>query len=269
MVFLASVGDVSPLTSIVIPCFNYGDYLAEAIDSALAQTHRPIEVIVVNDGSTDHSETVAKAYGDRIRYVHQANAGVPAARNAGIRLAGGDYVVFLDADDTLDDTFVAKCASVLEAHAEAGFVYTQRRSFGRESGCSRFPQYDLDELKRSNFIHATALIRAAVLRDHTFDETFARGHEDWHFFLTLAEHGIQGVLVDQPLFSYRKHQDRTSKLDSLSYRGCRSRLEVVRAHPRLYTRSEKLDAFVRAAIEPGRVTAGRVKRRMKRWLSGS
>lgn len=265
----APVAGVPPLTSIVVTCFNYGDYLSEAIDSALGQTYRPVEVVVVNDGSTDQSEAVALGYGKRIRYVHQANAGVSAARNTGIRLAGGRYVVCLDADDILDDEFVAKCTDVLSTHPEAGFVYTQRRSFGRQSGDSSFPQYDLTKLKKSNFIPACTLIRATVLRDHTFDETFTGGSEDWHFFLTLAEHGVHGVLLDEPLFSYRRHEDRTSRLDSWMYRGRRDRLQVVRAHPKLYTRYEKLDAAVRAATEPGRVVAGRMKRRLKRSLKRS
>jgi glycosyltransferase involved in cell wall biosynthesis len=263
------VPDGFPLTSIVIPCFNHADYLAEAIDSALAQTYPAVEVIVVNDGSTDNSEVVALAYGDRIRYIRQDNAGLPAARNTGIRWARGDYILFLDADDILDGDFVAKCMRVLDAHPEAGFVYPQRRLFGRESGESRFPPYDVAELKKSNYISAVSLIRASVLHVHTFDETFTWGWEDWDFFLTLAEHGITGILLDEPLFSYRRHADKSSMLDSLLYRSRRARLQIVRAHPGLYTRYETLGATVRAATEPTRVVLGRVKRRVKRWRVGS
>lgn len=261
--------DESPLLSVVIPCFNYGDYLGQAIDSALAQTYRRVEVIVVDDGSTDDTEAVALSYGDRIRYVRQANAGPEAARNNGIRMAGGDCIVCLDADDTLDEQFLAKCSSVLRTHPEAGFVYTQRRSIGRLTGDSSFPPYDVGALKKANFIPVCALIRSSVLRDHPFDEQFKGVCEDWHFFLTLAEHGIHGVLLDEPLFTYRTHLDRTSMLDTMLYRSRRNRLSVVRAHRRLYTPYERLEASLRAATEPARVVAGRAKRWIKRRLTGA
>src|SRR5437773_3781756 len=85
--------------SVVIPTYNYARYLPEAIDSALAQTHAPLEVIVVDDGSTDDTPRVLAVYGDRIRVIRQANRGPGAARNTGIAAARGEYVGFLDADD--------------------------------------------------------------------------------------------------------------------------------------------------------------------------
>lgn len=91
------------MVSIIIPCFNYSRFLPDAIDSALGQAgpNLPVEVLVVDDGSTDDTAAVAARYGDRIRYVHQANAGLSAARNTGMREASHDLVVFLDADDML------------------------------------------------------------------------------------------------------------------------------------------------------------------------
>lgn len=88
-----------PLVSVVIPTYNYGRYVTEAVDSALAQTYRPVEVIVVDDGSTDDTRERLSGYGDRIRYVYQENAGLSAARNTGIRNASGGFVAFLDSDD--------------------------------------------------------------------------------------------------------------------------------------------------------------------------
>src|SRR5262249_41538424 len=96
-----------PLVSVIIPCYKQAGYLPEAIDSALAQTYSPLEVIVVNDGSPDDTERVAKGYGDRIVYVHRPNGGLSAARNTGIARARGLYLKFLDSDDYLHPEQIA------------------------------------------------------------------------------------------------------------------------------------------------------------------
>jgi glycosyltransferase involved in cell wall biosynthesis len=101
------VSDV-PLVSIVIPCWRQARYLPEAIDSALGQTHPAVEVLVVNDGSGDDTEAVAKRYGDRIRYLWRPNGGISAARNTGIAHARGSYLKFLDADDYLHPEQIAR-----------------------------------------------------------------------------------------------------------------------------------------------------------------
>src|SRR5689334_9621809 len=88
-----------PLVSCVVPVYNGERYLAEALDSILAQTHRPLQAIVADDGSTDGTAAVAAAYGDRVLVLRQANAGPAAARNLGLAAARGEYVAFLDADD--------------------------------------------------------------------------------------------------------------------------------------------------------------------------
>jgi glycosyltransferase involved in cell wall biosynthesis len=90
-----------PLVSVIIPCYKQAEYLAGAIDSALAQTYSPVEVVVVNDGSPDDTEKVALSYGDAIVYVGRANGGLSAARNSGIACAKGRFLKFLDADDHL------------------------------------------------------------------------------------------------------------------------------------------------------------------------
>ena len=90
----------SPLVSVIIPVYNYDRYLGEAIESVLSQTYQHLEVIVVDDGSTDQSGEVAKSFAGRgVRYCHQVHAGIGPARNKGVELAQGDYVAFLDADD--------------------------------------------------------------------------------------------------------------------------------------------------------------------------
>src|ERR1035441_4104679 len=93
----------APLVSVIIPCFNQGRFLVRAIESVLEQSFQDFEIIVVNDGSSDETEQVAKGFGSKILYLEKPNAGLSAARNTGILSARGAYLVFLDADDLLDN----------------------------------------------------------------------------------------------------------------------------------------------------------------------
>jgi len=89
----------SPLVTVVIPTYNYGRYICETVESALGQTYSPVEIIVVDDGSMDDTRERLATYGDRIRYIHQQNRGLSAARNTGIQAARGEFVALLDSDD--------------------------------------------------------------------------------------------------------------------------------------------------------------------------
>jgi glycosyltransferase involved in cell wall biosynthesis/SAM-dependent methyltransferase len=115
--------------SIVIPCFNQARFLSEAIESALSQTHRAVEVVVIDDGSADGTAEVAARYAE-VRYVRQPNSGLAAARNAGLRHSTGRYVVFLDADDRLLVGAAAIGVDELERHPECAFVSGEHRYIG-------------------------------------------------------------------------------------------------------------------------------------------
>jgi glycosyltransferase involved in cell wall biosynthesis len=170
---------------------------------------------------------VVASFGDRIRSHRQANQGLSAARNTGARLAGGDYVVFLDADNQLRPTFVEACLAALEAHPTAGFAYPQAHHFGEVDLDTDLGPYDLEVLRARNVIDACALLRRSVVLAHPFDEANRVGWEDWDFYLTLAEHGWGGVLVDEVLFDYRRHSaSMTSAIDRLARRRLRLRIHA-------------------------------------------
>jgi glycosyltransferase involved in cell wall biosynthesis len=120
-----------PSVSVIIPCFEQGRYLHEAIESALAQDGVELEVIVVDDGSTDSSPEVARRYAG-VRYVRQANQGTSAARNAGFRLSSGEFVIFLDADDRLRAAAVASSHRLLRERPECAFVYGRHKVIDSE-----------------------------------------------------------------------------------------------------------------------------------------
>lgn len=110
------------LVSVVIPCFNQAAFLREAIDSVIAQSYAPIEIVVVDDGSTDDTSKIAASYRE-VRLVRQANAGLPAARNAGVRASSGEFVICLDADDRLLPDGVAVGVRALREAPEAAFAF--------------------------------------------------------------------------------------------------------------------------------------------------
>jgi glycosyltransferase involved in cell wall biosynthesis len=113
------------LVSVVIPAYNAADYVAQAVDSVLAQDYPQVEVIVVNDGSKDDTLEVLRGYGDRIRIVDQANAGPPRARNAGLAAVRGEFIAFLDADDIWLPTKLSAQVGHLRTHADVGTVFTR------------------------------------------------------------------------------------------------------------------------------------------------
>ncbi len=115
--------------SVIIPAFNAGKYLSEALESVFAQTHPPLEILVVNDGSTDDTAAVMEQYGDRIIALHQENAGIGAARNAALGRARGEFIACLDADDAFSPTKLADHVAAFERYPEVDLTFGTMRRF--------------------------------------------------------------------------------------------------------------------------------------------
>ena len=120
---------MKPLVSCIVPAFNAERFLAEALDSILAQTWRPLEVIVVDDGSTDGTAQIAAGYGAKVSYIHQANAGPAAARNRGLDAAAGTFIAFLDADDLWHEEKLARQMARFEARPELDLSSAHMENF--------------------------------------------------------------------------------------------------------------------------------------------
>ena len=123
------MSDSAPLISVMIGAYNAEPYLAEAIESVFAQTHRPLELIVVDDGSTDGTATVAQAYGDRLSFAQQENGGNGASRNRALQLATGDYLAFLDADDRFTPRKLDLQLAALDADPALDVVFGHVQEF--------------------------------------------------------------------------------------------------------------------------------------------
>ena len=197
-----------PLISVVIPCYNHGHYLAEAVDSVLAQTWQNLEIIVVNDGSTDDNtlRVLTEFERPKTRIVHHhENRGLPAARNTGIRQARGKYVCTLDADDKLPPTYFEKTMLLMEANAGIHIVYSYVQVWGDESRVWYAPQFDVATLPYYNQI-----VPAGVFRRIAWEavggqrEEMRLGFEDWEFWSRLGRRGFRGYRIPENLIHMRR-----------------------------------------------------------------
>lgn len=179
--------------SAIIPCYNYGKYLAQAIDSILAQTHPVAEIIVVDDGSGDNTREVAESFGERVQYIFQENRGRAAARNTGIRAATGDWIALLDADDRWLPEKIKLQMEALAGRPDAVLVYTAVWCESPDGSRYVYPATELRRLwptlRYANCITGSAsaaLIRRDILiAEGGFNETL-RECEDWDCWFRLA-----------------------------------------------------------------------------------
>jgi GT2 family glycosyltransferase len=229
-----------PVVSVIIPAYNHGRFIEEALESALTQTYRDLEVIVVDDGSTDDTRERVARFGNRLGYVYQANAGSAAARNLGIRRSRGAYVAFLDADDIWLPGKVERCVEALEQDPRAGVAY-HWWSFIDEAGrpLPRMfsPAYEGDVLAPlllGWFVGPPmAVVRRSCLEQvGLFDESL-RQAEDYDLFLRLALAGYRYVSVPEMLVRCRWHSAnvRTNSAEMLEW--CQIVLDRAFQAPRL------------------------------------
>lgn len=215
------------LVSIVIPCYNQARFLRDAVNSALAQSYESLEVIVVNDGSTDNiAEQMAPYQNDaRVKFFSQENRGLGAARNYGIQNAGGEFLKFLDADDSLTPNAIAKQRALFDARAaqdpQLGFVYCDINHVDAQG--KEFSSYSVANMRRvldgdlfpslligGYFPPMTVLIAKRVL-EHVggFNETMP-GTADWELWLRVTAEGWTGAFLPERLANYRSHDANMS-----------------------------------------------------------
>lgn len=192
----------NPLISIIIPVYNHAHTIMRSLDTVSAQTYRPLEVILVNDGSTDNFKEIEnlllKNYSQKdisLKIFHQENLDAGAARNRGFSESTGEYVIFWDADTLGKPEMIETMYQVLQQHPEASYVYSQFK-FGWKKIRSQI--FDAESLKKMNYIDTSSLQRR---RDFVpFDESLAR-FQDWDRWLTLLEQGKTGFFVPQVLYT--------------------------------------------------------------------
>ena len=203
---------MAPVVSCVIPVLNGERYLGAALESVLGQTSGAVEVIVADDGSTDGTRDVAAAFGARVRYLHQANAGHAAARNLGLAAAAGAFVAFLDADDLWHEDKLARQLARFERRPELGISVTHVRNFW--SADAPPPDGGIDPRVMEavpGYRSVTLLARRRVFElVGPFDPALRHGN-DTAWFLRAAEHGVAMELLPDVLVYRRLHAGNRSR----------------------------------------------------------
>lgn len=193
--------------SIIVPCYNHAQFLEETIQSALNSTYPDIEIIIVNDGSTDKSEEVAQKCArlyPNITYIYQDNQGPSAARNNGIAHSKGTYILPLDADDIISPDYIEEAVKVLDNRDDVILVYCHAEFFGERHGKWNLPKFSRRYLARENLIFLSALYRKADWqRVGGYENRMVWGWEDWEFWISLLKNGGEVICLPLTGFKYR------------------------------------------------------------------
>lgn len=207
-----------PIVSIVMPCYNDGQYLHQAVDSCLRQTFQSIEIIIVDDGSDDRiTADVLKTLSDpHITVMHADHIGPAGARNMAIQHARGRYILPLDADDWIEPEYLEHAVNVLDTKEDVGIVYCHADLFGEKAGAWHLPEYSLETMLLDNCIFITALFRKEDWQlAGGFSTEFRYGLEDYDFWLALIERGRDVYQFPETWFHYRiKKKSRTTQMVS-------------------------------------------------------
>ena len=226
------------LVSVIVPCYNQNEYIAETLESVLCQTYYNWECIIINDGSTDNSENIILNYckkDSRFKYIYQENQGIIAARNNAIKQCHGRYILPLDGDDVILKDYLDFAVKILDKDDSIELVYCDVAFFG-------IPQEKrlvLPELNLRNLLHKGCCVNSSVFRKTSFDKIggykpeMKEGWEDWEFFISLLENGGKVYKLNSTLFKYRlKDSSRTTSISNDKKRKLRT--QIVKLHPQLF-----------------------------------
>ena len=187
--------------SIIIPMYAYSQYLAEAIESVLAQSEKPHEIICVSDGAIDNSVEIAKRY--PVKIIEKKNGGLASARNAGIREATGEFIMSFDSDDIMRPDCIKEHMALADKNT---IVTCGLMAFGSESYTARPEVASYDLLMKRNVIYSNSVFPKALWEKvGGFDEKMLLGLEDWEYWIRCAKAGAKFVISDYIGLLWRRH----------------------------------------------------------------
>lgn len=221
------------LVSVIIPCYNGERYIEQAIRSCLSQTYRNLEIIVVDNGSTDDSRRIAESFDPQVRVIHEPKKGLHHARNAGLANCSGEFVQFLDCDDLLNQDKIEKQVFVLRCNPRIDIIYGSGYYFQHSIEQAVEPIHVIRQAKD----YATALlanhmltVHSALIRKWVIDnvgpaDTDLSAQEDWDYWLRAARFGFHFHYDPQGICYYRKHANQMTNNSEVMIRGMHDRLE--------------------------------------------
>jgi GT2 family glycosyltransferase len=232
-----------PTVSVVILSHNYGHDLARAARSVFEQTCAPCEMVILDVGSDDNTREIAQQIAREktpvpVLVERLANVGPSVARNRGVAVTRGEFLLFLDADDYLSPNFLSKTVPSLIANPLASLVYVDSQMFGDQIGRWSLGPYDFKQLCRENMFHYCVLLRREAFDQvGGFDEENFGYYEDWELWIRLGKHGWDAIQLHEPLFFYQSHYNTSlmsysKRLDKIY------RAYIVNRHPELYAPEE-------------------------------
>lgn len=228
----------APKVSVVIPVYNDGKYLYDAIQSVVRQNYRNYEIIVVDDGSDDAKthRVLKEIKSPGVHVFLKKHEGVSAARNFAINKASGEYILPLDADDLLGQWFMERAAKILTSHPEIKVVSGDIEMFGLRTGIKRLPEYSLEMLLGQNTMAVTSMFRKSdFLKTPGFNENMQDGFEDWDFWLSMMENDGGVYKLDTVAVRYRiKKKSRNYSLSRSQMK--RLRKQIYENHKPLYAK---------------------------------
>ncbi|MBR2352675.1 MAG: glycosyltransferase family 2 protein [Alistipes sp.] len=199
--------NTQPLVSIIIPSYRQAAYIAETLDSVLAQTYASWEALIIDDGSPDNTDEIVAPYlerDSRIKYLKKANGGVSAARNYGLHHAQGEYILPLDADDVIAPRYLELAVKAFEEVPERRLIYCYARFFGARTDEFKVRYKGYRRMLLDNSIFCSAVYRRSdALAIGGYDETLHLGFEDWDFNIRFLDEESLVYQIPEELFFYR------------------------------------------------------------------
>lgn len=207
----------NPTISIIVPCYNQAEFLDETLQSVIDQEFQNWECIIVNDGSPDNTEDIAKEWVEkdcRIKYYTKRNTGVSDTRNFGIKHATGEFILPLDADDTIDKSYIKEALIVFEKQPKVKLVYSNIRFFGTVNREKILSAYRYQNMLTENQIFVSAIFRKSdFLKTNGYNLNMADGLEDWDFWLSFLDENDLVIKLDGFYLNYRiKARSRSTEI---------------------------------------------------------
>ena len=252
----------STRVSVIIPCYNYGHLVAEAIESVLLQSYPPEEILFIDDASTDNSVEVARRYESRIRVeVNTENLGIVENFKKAVQMTSGDYVCFLGADNRFRGDYIEKCKTILDRNADVGVVYTHFALFGNKASVEaartnalphpiaqdvfirKFPENPTEDIRKRNYIHGSSMYRRAAYEQAG---GYQQSHlpEDNSLFARMLDQGWKSQLWDEPSLEYRQHsKDQVNYLKGYETENVYLRTKVRELNGELGVRRGEAESF--------------------------